>query len=177
MESCKFTFSGIESRGFWAKAWKLSRTTGEDVEDCYQEIVLAATEIVAENPEITEQQPGYLLNRATWKAQNTINRRNHTYLRQAHNYQVLSLDEPNNQGDGEIADHHEAVAAPVVDQDTVIAVRQVVEGLDEKLASVATMLMRGMSKSNIAREMGVSPAAVTGYVKKLQAAMMEVVAA
>lgn len=172
-----FEFGGIESRGFWSKAWKVTHGDQTEVEDAFQEIVLGAIEEIVKNPDITEEGPGYLLQRATWTAQNKRAKSRQTYLRKTHNIQVLSMDQEHAEqsgvntsdgGSGKIDGYSEAIAAPMIDHDLLMAVRSVVNQMPEgRMREVADLLMLGLSKSAVAEHLGVTPAAVTYQVKKM----------
>ena len=186
-----FQYAGIEAPGFWSKAWQLVRGDLPEVEDTFQEIVLGAIEVVVAD-EAREQGPtgylellgavvpppftkaidrgtGFLLQKATWMAQNRRRRERQAYMVETHNIRVMSLDvEIDNLEDGTLSGH-EAVAAPVVDSDMKIAVRQIVDRIEsETTYQVAALLMEGMSKCAIAEQLGVTPAAITHQVRKLR---------
>jgi hypothetical protein len=171
-----FEYEGVEAPGFWSKAWKVVRGDHTEVEDAFQDVVVGAIETVLEHPEITEEGAGYLLQRAMWKAQNKRNKERQTYLRKTHNIQTVSIDKEHGHDEAtdakqgeKMANYHEALAAPTVDHDMRLAVQQVVGQIeDERMAQVAELLMEGLSKSAVAEHLGVTPAAITYQVKKLE---------
>jgi DNA-directed RNA polymerase specialized sigma24 family protein len=169
-----FVYEGVEAEGFWSRAWARAFGDKERAEENFQEIVLAAVEVVEEHPEITEESPGYLLQRAAWRARNTYNKRNHTYLKRAHEYVEYSLDYSDDPDQKPSTISHETIEAPSVDWDMILSVRRLVDRLDDdRLYRVATLLMEGYTKTRIAEMLGVTPAAVSYYVKKLRAELSD----
>jgi DNA-directed RNA polymerase specialized sigma24 family protein len=168
-----FVFAGVEAPGFWARAWTLARGQASEVEDAFQDIVLCAVEAVADDPAVTEEQPGYLLQKATWAARNKRAKAGQRYFTRRYGYHEVSLDAPARVvGSGSCeegsAEFHEAIAAPVVDHDLRLAVRTAVKALDGRDREVALLLAEGVSKTHIAEHLGVTPAAVTYRVNKLR---------
>ena len=174
-----FVFKGVEARGFWARAWDIAWRYAPEVEDAFQDIVLEAIDIVSKKPEILDQEPGYLLNRATWAAQDRRYNERQGYSVATHGCREVSLDE----GGTEDTEGHEAVPEQVmeevlersmekilVDRDFHILVRNAVAGIeDEKLRAVAEMLAAGIRKNHIAEHLGISQNMVTRRVVKLRA--------
>jgi len=163
----EFQFAGIEDAGFWSKAWNLFYKYGEDLEDCYQQVLTETVDLVVNEPEVAEQGAGYLLQRATWRAMNEMRRLQNTYIKNARNIQVTSLDVEDRTG----RTKRERVSTPMVDVELKVAVRQVVEKLDPKDAEIARLLMDGYQKSEVAELLGVTPAAISYRVRKLRVAL------
>jgi DNA-directed RNA polymerase specialized sigma24 family protein len=162
---------GIDVRGFWSKAWKVARGDSGLVQDCFQEIILGAIEEVQRNPEITEKSPGYLLTKATWRAENRRTSGANINARQGQTFgiQELSID---------TEAMEEKVGTPIVDQDLIIAVREVVSKMrDDLMREIALMFMEGYTKSAIADVLGICPGTVTYQVKKLKKVLGALVAA
>jgi len=160
-----FSFEGIEDKGFWSRAWQLSAKYGEDVEDMYQEVVLAAVELVeAKGDQITSKDAGYLLQAATWRAQNAVRKFKSTYMIMAHGIQVTSLDVEDRTETPKV----EREATPLVDFSLTVAVKQVVSRLDATDKRIAEALMNGYSKAETANLLGVTRAAITYRLRKMR---------
>ena len=159
-----FSFEGIEDKGFWSRAWQLTSTYHEDVRDMYQEVVLAAIELVTKDEAIAEKGPGYLLQAATWRAQNAVRKFKSTFLVMAHNVTVVSLDDEDRTGTPKV----ERAATPMVDFSLKTAVHQVVNRLDDTDAKIAEYLMDGYSKSEVADLLGVTRAAISYRLRKMK---------
>jgi RNA polymerase sigma factor (sigma-70 family) len=166
----EWTYLGIEDSGYWGKAWKLTQRYHEDVEDMYQELVAAAIELVRKAPSILEKGAGYLLQAATWRAQNAVRKYRSTYLVQAHQITVTSLDIEDRTG----STKGERAETPMVDLDLKVAVKQVVANLDETDQQIARYLMDGYKPSEVAGLLGVTRAAITYRVKHLRKAIQQV---
>ena len=163
----EFSYQGIKDAGFWGKAWWLNQRYGEALEDMYQEIVLAAIEMVQTKPEVLTQGPGYLLQVATWRAQNAVRKYRSTYLAQMHSITLTSLDVEDKTGSTKA----ERVETPMVDLEMKVAIKQVVTKLDPKDAEIARYLMDGYTKAEVARLVGVTKAAITYRLRNLKKAM------
>jgi len=186
-----FEVFGVEAAGFWSRAWKnsyggksysgqnsmledVSSVVNEAVVNRFQEIVLAACETVAEDPSITEQEPGYLLQRATWVAQNKRRRLDQTYMVKTHGLSQIDIDAEIEHDEGS-----STLAEALPDQrkdfsdDMRLSVQQMVSELHGTRREIAVMLMDGLSQVAIAEHLGVSKAAISYHVKKLRAHFAE----
>lgn len=146
-------------------ARKLSHTyEGYESDELLQEMNVHILERAAQDPTFLDQQPGYITRAAAWHVR--------TWVRDQYDNRRIGLnleadeDEPS-----------EWMAAPVVDQDTIIDVQDALASLSGRVAEVAQMLMAGWKATEIASELGCSKATITYYKNQLRAALAPVMAA
>jgi DNA-directed RNA polymerase specialized sigma24 family protein len=160
---------GISVRAFWAKAWKMAQGDSSIVQECFLELILEAIEEVRCNPKITEQTPGYLLQKAYFRAAHRRYAQEHTYICTTYDIQVISMEGV------EIA---EKAVAPIVDHDMILAVHDVISGIkDDQMREVAALFMEGYNKTEVADMLGICRSTVTYQVKKLRKVLNSLVAA
>jgi DNA-binding NarL/FixJ family response regulator len=163
---------GIQEAGIWSKVHKLVKACGGEVEDHFQEIVAQAIEVVADDPTLLDQEPGYLLQRAMWEAQKHYRQINHTYMKQAHNYQTLSMDRESGTGS---TLHQMLSDTPNLDDAIDRAwladrVRSEAQRFEQGVEMV-DLLSQGWSYAEIAETLDISKGTISYRVRKIREAI------
>jgi DNA-directed RNA polymerase specialized sigma24 family protein len=131
-------------------------------EDIFQEANLAICQKALADPTFLEQTDSYVATAGIWAAQDASGR--------ALKYEPPTLLDD----DTGLAD---TIAAPETDLDLSIAVREALDGLDGTARTVATMLMQGYRKAEIARHVGIERQSIPWHVAKVRRALAGVAAA
>lgn len=162
---------GINEAGIWKKAHGIARQFGTEAQDAFNDIVVAALELVVSKPEITEKSPAYLLVAATNTVRNQYAKQYHSYFEKQGHTEVSYDIEMAGDDDEEKLSYADTVLQFTYDYETAITVRDIISGLDETGKQVASFLYDGYKASEIARLTGMYPMQVSRVVKNLRTQM------
>jgi RNA polymerase sigma factor (sigma-70 family) len=142
--------------------------TGTTPEDVFQHMVLALIERAKQAPEFAEQTDAYLMQYATWKAQNKV-QANRTYTRYVGDDGVIVAED-----DGDEITEIELRSADTwtpedafIKSETDKELLAVLSSLSVDNQKVVKMLFTGYSKAEIADSLKISRAAVSQRLKTI----------
>jgi RNA polymerase sigma factor (sigma-70 family) len=142
--------------------------TGTTPEDVFQHMVLALIERAKQTPEFAEQTDAYLMQFATWKAQNKV-QANRTYTRYVGDDGVIVAED-----DGDEITQIELETAETwtpedacVQSETEKELLAVLSSLSLENQKVVRMLYTGYSKAEIADSLKISRAAISQRLKTI----------
>jgi DNA-directed RNA polymerase specialized sigma24 family protein len=145
-------------------------------DDILSEMNLFIAEKAQEDPTFLDQTPGYITRAAAWHARHWCR---DTFTRY-HNGERISRSVPIEVNEDKEEDRrpaYEAYAAPEVDSDIAIDVREALTGLDEVSLAVAELKMQGWRRKDIAAKLGYSSQALSTYLRRIEAALAPIAAA
>lgn len=143
-------------------------------EDILQEMNTAILERAQEDPTFLDQRPGYISKYAGYIGRDFCKRAFAVKLGWARN-EWRSLDEPNRDAPPLAEDY--AMAAPAGDQDIAIMVRDAISTLTGRAREVATMMLAGYKRVDIAKHFGLSSQSLSKDVNQVKAVLAPVYAA
>ncbi len=123
----------------------------QDPDDLLQVMNLYILERAETEPEFLSQRPGYVSRAAAWAARAYCSPKR-TGVNHGADRVAFSLDDPNDEG----VENAERFAAPSGDLDIAIAVRDALKDLTGLTAKVASLMLAGLSISEVGRELGLS---------------------